>query len=458
MTSSHSQAGAHRPIERVLRPLGHFAAHKLSGAGLLILAALAAVLWANSPAQDLYQHLLHTKLGVSVDGWSLSKDVGHWINDGLMGIFFFLVGLEIKRELLTGELSSPRKAALPAVAALGGMLIPALLYAWVNGSGPGASGWGIPMATDIAFALGLLALLGDRVPGSLKVFLTALAIVDDIGAVLVIAVFYTADVNSTSLLFGLGVFGLSIIANRLHVRSPVLYFILGTLVWLAFLKSGVHATVAALLMAFTIPARTVIEGPAFVATLRQRLDALAGASLGTKVDPAAQADLVEDIEVLVEKAQAPLRHLEHYLVGPVTFLVLPIFALANAGVSLGGMPAGALFDRVTVGVVVGLVVGKPLGVLSFSFIAVKLRLADLPEQVSWAHVMGVGCLAGVGFTMALFIGQLAFGQGPAVELAKLGIMAASVLAGVLGLSALWLVSRRAAGPGQPATAQDASSQ
>jgi len=336
--------------------------------------------------------------------------------------------------------ASARKALLPAVAAVGGMLMPAVLYALVNRGNAGISGWGVPMATDIAFALGVLALLGDRVPGGLKVFLTALAIVDDIGAVLIIAFFYTDDVNSMSLLFGIGLFAISIIANRLRVRSPVFYFILGTCVWLAFLKSGVHATVAALLMAFTIPARSVINGGEFVQKLLDRIHALTGQAghLAHGMLPTdKQVHLVEDIESLVEKAQAPLRHLEHFLVGPVTFLVLPIFALANAGVALGDLPAGAFGDPIVIGLVVGLALGKPIGVCLFAYIAVKARLADLPEGVTWPQIIGVGCLAGVGFTMALFIAQLAFAQPAAVELAKLGILVASLAASILGVTVLW---------------------
>ncbi len=425
-----------RPIDKLLMPLETFARHKLAGAGLLVLATVVAIAWANSPWADSYHHLLHTKLGVSFGETSLNKTLHHWINDGLMGVFFFMVGLEIKRELLVGELSTLRKATLPAIGAIGGMVVPALLYVAVNRGGSGVSGWGIPMATDIAFALGALALLGSRVPLGVKVFLTALAIVDDIGAVLVIALFYTADVSLTSLGVGIACVAVSSALNLLGARNAVLYFIIGTCAWLGFLKSGVHATIAALLMAFTIPARTHIDGEGFVERIELLLGRLksVGIPKDTQMNDGRQQSCLDHMARSIDLAGAPLQRIEHALVAPVTFLVLPIFALANAGVSLKGGIGSSLSDPIVIGIVLGLVVGKTVGVAGAAFAAVKLGLADLPDKVSWLQIIGVSMLAGIGFTMALFVASLAFPDVATVDTAKVGILLASALAGVGGVT------------------------
>lgn len=426
------------PIDRMLRPVKAFARHKLAGAGLLLLATFVALVWANSPWAEVYHHALHLDVTVALGPLGLTKSVHHLINDGLMGVFFFLVGLEIKRELLVGELSSVRKAALPALAALGGMLLPAALYVAINPEPPLRDGWGIPMATDIAFALGVLAVLGARAPLGLKVMLTALAIVDDIGAVLVIAVFYTDQIATTSLAVGLVGVALSLGMARLGVRNGVAYFIVGLLVWLAFLQSGVHATIAALLMAFTIPTRTRINGPRLVQCLEQTLQNLreVGLPADTGLNSHEQQQVLDDMASIRNAASAPLLDLEHALAPVVTFLVLPIFALANAGVSLEGVGLDALAGGIALGIVVGLVVGKTVGIVSFTWLAVRLGLADLPRGVTWTHVVGVGLLGGVGFTMALFIAGLAFTTPADLDAAKLGILVASVIAGVVGLLVL----------------------
>jgi NhaA family Na+:H+ antiporter len=301
------------------------------------------------------------------------------------------------------------------------------------------------MATDIAFAIGVMALLGARVPAGLVVFLTALAIVDDIGAVLVIAFFYTEDLNSLSLIFGMGFYALSVLGNALRIRSPMYYLIIGLAVWLSFLQSGIHATIAALLMAFTIPARVVLDLRSFVEAINARLSALRrqfGVLSTGRYPTSEQNHLIEDLEAYIEKAQAPLQRLEHDLAGVVTFLILPIFALANAGVNLGHLPSGAVTDMLTVGVIMGLVLGKPIGITLFSYVAVRLGLADLPRGVTWGHVVGAGILAGIGFTMALFIGKLAFPPGSDVELAKLGVLIGSTVAAIVGLFVLARVSPR----------------
>jgi NhaA family Na+:H+ antiporter len=426
------------PIDALLRPIQIFARYKLAGAGLLLVATVSAIVWANSAWAHSYHALLDMPVTVSVGPRELTQTVHHLINDGLMSMFFFLVGLEIKRELLVGELSSARKAALPAIAALGGMLAPALIYLVVNPGGPERAGWGIPMATDIAFALGVLAVAGSRIPIGLKVLLTALAIVDDIGAVLVIAVFYTDSIATWSLVAGVVGAGFSLAMNKTGVRSSVVYFVLGLLVWLAFLQSGVHATIAALLMAFTIPARTRIDGTGLVARLEAGLSEMRriGPPTDKGLNTPEQQHVLDRLSTVRDMGSAPLQDLEHTMAGVVTFVVLPLFALANAGVSFTGVGFESLTSGVTLGVMLGLLLGKPLGIVGFSWLAVRLRLADLPAGVNWAQVVGVGLLGAIGFTMALFIGGLAFPDPAHLDSAKLGILATSVIAAVLGLVVL----------------------
>ena len=430
-----------QPIDRLLTPLRIFARHKLAGAGLLLGATAVALVWANSAWQETYTRLLATHLTVGFGALALSKPLLLWINDGVMGIFFFVVGLEIKREILAGELSSVRKATLPIVAAVGGMLVPALVFYAVNPGGSAARGWGIPMATDIAFALGVMALLGDRVPGGLKVLLTALAIVDDIGAILVIALFYTDNIALVSLAAGGVCFALAVAANLAGMRNTLAYLTLGTLCWLGFLKSGVHATLAAVLMAMAIPARTRLD----LGDLRARLEKYAAAlgrlnqGAGRHLLAAEEQRLLHHLADDVEKASAPLQDLEHSMAPLVTFLVLPLFALANAGVAVQGDLWTALTSPLSLGIVAGLFLGKQAGILGASWIAVKAGLADLPEQVSWRQVHAVGVLGGVGFTMALFVNGLAFpGDLSLQDTGKVGVMAASLGSAVIGLVLLAL--------------------
>jgi NhaA family Na+:H+ antiporter len=424
--------------------LARFFAHPSLPIALLLGATVIALVWANSPFAASYRALVDMPLGVSFGDAALKKPLVLWINDGLMGIFFFLVGLEIKREVLVGELSNARKAALAIAAALGGMIVPALLYTLMQGGSPeNARGWGIPMATDIAFALGLLSLLGSRVPASLRIFLTALAIVDDIGAVLVIAIFYTDTIALGTLAIGLGVFAVAIVANRRGVRSPLLYFMLGTLVWLAFLKSGVHATVAALLMAFTIPARTRIDRKAFLGDVAKSTTTLAALppNDNDRLNSPEEQRVIDAIAKKLDHVQAPLQTLEHQLYPIVKRAVLPVFALANAGVAIDGSLGASLTHPVALGIGLGLVVGKPVGVFVFSLIAVKLKLAELPNGATLRHLLGVGLLAGVGFTMALFIGGLAFDDAALVDVSKVGILAGSVISAFLGLAMLGIGSK-----------------
>jgi NhaA family Na+:H+ antiporter len=445
------------PIERVLSPFSRFFRLESAGGIVLIACTIIAVAWANSPWADSYHHLWETKLGVSLGPWSVSHTVHHWINDGLMAVFFFLVGLEIKREASVGELASLRRAALPAAAALGGMVVPALLYAAVNAGGPGAAGWGIPMATDIAFALGVLALMGPRVPLALKVFLTALAIVDDIGAVLVIAVFYTSQISWMALGAGLLVLGLCALANRLGVRGPIPYIVLGLVVWSCFLASGVHATVAGVLLAMTIPSRTRIDADEFLEHADHNVKAFraAASSGGSVLTNLPQQTALQGLESATEAAQAPLQRIEHDLHTPVAFGIIPLFALANAGVTLSGGLGEAFTHPVTLGVILGLVIGKPLGITLFSWLAVRSGVAELPAGVSWRAIHAVSWLAGIGFTMSLFIAGLAFPGGALVNESKMGIFAASVAAGLGGWFFLRGVIRSPApAAGEPAGRMD----
>lgn len=435
-------------VERLLAPFRRFASVASAGGIVLLATTAIALAWANSPWAGSYHHLWETPLTFGVGGGSVRWTLHLLINDGLMAVFFFLVGLEIKREVLAGELKSLRTAALPMLAALGGMVVPATLYALVNAGGAGAPGWGVPMATDIAFALGVLALLGERVPVGLKVFLAALAIVDDIGAVLVIALFYSSGVSWAALGATAALLLLAAGANLAGVRRPWAYGVLGLALWAAVLASGVHATVAGVLLAMAIPVRTRIDEPVFLANARRAIDDFDAAAVVTAIDPdttvlsnSEHHTALEELETLTEQAQPPLIRIEHSLHGIVAFGIMPLFALANAGVSLGGEAVrGAAAHPVTLGVMLGLVLGKPLGIAGFSWLAVRTGIAALPRGISWAMIAGTAVLGGIGFTMALFIAGLAFSGGALLEEAKVGILAASTISGVAG----WLVLRRAA--------------
>ncbi|HYH45412.1 MAG TPA: Na+/H+ antiporter NhaA [Thermoanaerobaculia bacterium] len=435
-------------INRVLAPFAQFA-HTASAGGVVLLACTAAALaWANSPWAASYHHLWEASVALDIGPVALRTTLHHLINDGLMAVFFFLVGLEIKREVLVGELASLRQAALPAAAALGGIAVPAALYAAVNAGGPGAAGWGIPMATDIAFALGVLALLGDRVPAGLKVFLAALAIVDDIGAVLVIALFYTGGVEWGALALAGGLLLLAVGANAAGIRRPWAYAVIGVALWGAVAASGVHATVAGVLLAMAIPSRTRIDEDQFLRRTRRSVEAFeSGCGPGTTVlTNQVQQEALLRLETLCEQAQAPLLTVERKLHGLVAFGIMPLFALANAGVRLTVGEAASLAHPVTLGVVLGLVIGKPLGILLFSWAAVRLGVAALPQGVTWGLVHGVAWLGGIGFTMSIFVAGLAFADAPALlATAKVGILGATFVAGVSG----WVLLRRGARPRRP---------
>ncbi len=427
-----------RPIDRLVQPVQAFLAHPLAGAFLLLGAALLALVFANTPWHARYHALLHTEISIAIGPWHLGKSSLHWVNDGLMGIFFFLVGLEIKRELLVGELSTLRQATLPAVAAVGGMAVPAAIYYLLNRGEATVVGWGIPMATDIAFALGILALVRHHVPVGLKVFLSALAIVDDIGAVLVIALFYTDHLALASLGAGGLIFSACVVANRLRVRSPLIYLIIGLLMWLAFLQSGVHATIAALLVSFVIPARTRLDGSEFNENMQAHLADLHAAGLPEDhaLNSKEQQQVLESIANTIALASAPLQRLEHSLAPVATYCVLPLFALANAGVTLPEDLTSVWTSAESLGIALGLFVGKPVGITLCSWFAVRIGVAELPNGVSFRHVLGTSWLAGIGFTMSLFIAGLAFPTAARLDQAKLGILLGSLASGTLGF--IWL--------------------
>jgi NhaA family Na+:H+ antiporter len=428
-----------------MQPLQGFLENKAAGGILLLACTAIALAWANSPWSEFYNALWQTPFTIGPGTAAISKPLLLWVNDGLMAVFFFVVGLEIKREILVGELASPRQAALPIAAAAGGILVPAALYSVFNLGGPGSGGWGIPMATDIAFALGILALLGSRVPLALTVFLTALAIVDDIAAVLVIALFYTANIGWSAVAVALGCLVVLAAMNLLGVRWPLAYAAAGLVLWVAVLKSGVHATVAGVTLAFFIPARTRLDPTLFVTRGRELLDhfersSRPGASILANEEQQAALHAIEESS---EDVQAPLHRLEHNLHPWVTFLIMPVFALANAGVALRGDASPDVASPVTLGVIVGLLLGKPVGIFLASWLAVRSGLAELPQRVTWQGIHGAAWLGGIGFTMSLFIGGLAFADPALLANAKIGILIASTLAGITGYA---LLSRSLAPP------------
>ncbi len=428
------------PIERMLSPIQEFLKLETSGGILLMLFTAIALIWANSPYSEAYQQLWQTPFTIGLGDFVLNKPLILWINDGLMAIFFFVVGLEIKREVLLGELSSVRKAALPIAAAIGGMVVPALFYILLNAGTEGAVGWGIPMATDIAFALGVVALLGSRVPLTLKIFLTAVAIVDDIGAVLVIALFYTAQISWVSLAIGFGSLAVMFLMNRLGVRHTLVYVLLGTAMWVAFLKSGVHATIAGVLGAFAIPATIRLNANQFVDSVSNALAYFRDAhNPGDDVlINSKQQHAVHSLETACEKVDTPMHRLEHTLHPYVSFFIVPVFAMANAGVTLSGDLGAAISHPVSLGIILGLILGKQIGITLFSYLSVKFGFADLPEGASWQQIYGISCLAGIGFTMSLFIANLGFGDSYYLTYSKIGILSASLIAGLIG----WVILYR----------------
>jgi NhaA family Na+:H+ antiporter len=435
-------------ISEIEKPLGvqvrlvfqQFTRLQASGGILLLLATVLALLWANSPWGHTYFELWETHVSFTLGSLSLSESLVHWVNDGLMVIFFFVVGLEIKREVLVGELASFRRAALPLIAAVGGMLLPAAIYTLFNFGRVGQSGWGIPMATDIAFVLAILTVFGSRVPLSLKVFFTALAIADDLGAVAVIAIFYSGQILWTALGVGAVILAALIVLNRMGVRNPLPYSLLGIGLWLAFLQSGVHPTIAGVLLAMTIPARTRVQAEAYVA---QCTAALGGLGEGTERghDGRGQQAAAQALEVIMERIQSPLQRLERSLNPWVAYLIVPLFALANAGVRLEGDLLEVIVRPVSLGIILGLVLGKAFGITFFSWFAVRIGAAELPFGVTWLQLFSASWLAGIGFTMSLFIANSAFDSVELLNIAKIDILLASILAAGIGVALVTLTSQ-----------------
>ena len=419
-------------IELLTAPFKRFAQMEAAGGIMLIVCTAVALIWANSPYRHIYEALWTTPVTIVFGHFQISETRYQWINDGLMSIFFFLVGLEIKREVLVGELSKLKQAAFPFIAAVGGSALPAMIYFLITRPSGAQRGWGVPMATDIAFALGVLALLGDRVPASLKLFVATLAIVDDIFAVLVIALFYTAHISFVDLGIAAAGLAVSCFANWQGIRQPAVYAAISVFVWLAVLDSGVHATIAGVLLAFTIPAKTFIDRHEFLRRSRSMLDKMES----SEEHSANEHDAVHTLELQCELVQSPLHRIEHRLQPWVGFLIMPLFALANAGVYILGNIRAAAAHPATLGIVLGLFVGKPLGITGFAWLAAKSKLASPPAGVAWKQTFGASWLCGIGFTMSLFIGSLAFTEAPLLDIAKIGILSASVMAGVAGVMML----------------------
>ena len=429
-----------KSFDRILTPFEEFI-HRQTTSGLLLMGtAILTLVVANSALSMFYQQWIQIPVGINIGSWRMEKTLHHWVNDGLMAMFFFVVGLELKREILVGELAVLRQAVLPIVAAIGGMVLPALIYFFINPEGDAARGWGIPMATDIAFAIGALVLLADRVPRSLITFLVALAIVDDLGAVIVIALFYTDQLMWEALFYAAGILGVLIVFNLAGIRQPLPYFLLGILLWFALLKSGVHATLAGVLAAFTIPARPKYDPGRFsghVKELMARFDASHQPGKSILTNDALRA-VVQTLENGVHKVESPLQRLEHSLHMPVAFLIIPVFAFFNAGIPIEFSSLGeTLSHPVTLGVIAGLVLGKFLGITGACWLALKLGVAQLPAQTRFSQIAGVALLAGIGFTMAIFIAELGFaGQQEYLLMSKTGVLIASMLAGLGGF--FWL--------------------
>ena len=410
----------------VLSPVEEFIHRQTTSGILLMLCAITAIIIANSPWNEAYHHLLELTFSIGVPGFELSKSVHHWINDGLMAIFFFVIGLELKREILVGELADAKQAMLPIIAAIGGMVVPVIIYMSINPEGHTFDGWGIPMATDIAFALGTLALLGNRIPNNLLTFLVALAIVDDLGAVVVIALFYTETISIPALLTALGMLAILVALNLGGIRRALPYILFGIIMWIAMLKSGVHATLAGIFLAFTIPMRPKYDPGRFLDQIREMFEHIQQAY---KKEPniIKNDELRQRVHALgegVHMVQAPAQILEHKMHLPSAYIIIPIFSLANAGIPIDFSSLGEIITHpVSMGISAGLVIGKLLGIAGFSWLAVKVGLTVLPVGINFKHIIGVGLMGGIGFTMSIFIAELGFAHSPEdLLMAKTGIL------------------------------------
>lgn len=425
------------PIDRLTSPVQHFTHLEAAGGIVLMIATVIAISLANSPFDYIIETVTESHFLVGIPEVIIDKPLHFWINDALMAVFFFVVGLEIKRSLFLGELASLRQAALPIFAAAGGMIVPAAVYLLLNNQGEAARGWGIPMSTDIAFSLGVLALLGSRMPLSLKAFLTAFAIVDDIGAIVVIAVFFTETISWYHLGVAASMLGLLVVFNLLGVRNILVYVLVSIVIWVSFFESGIHPTISGVLIALTIPLRVRIEPGQFVARARSLVDIFERGGYGERrgafaLTTESQRGALEELGALSKQVESPLQRLEHALHPWVAFVIVPVFALANAHIHL---PSGfdvILASPVAWGIILGLVVGKPIGIILFAWIAVRIGVATLPRAVGWLHISGAALLGGIGFTMAIFVTGLAFMDASLILQAKIAILVASLITGVLG--------------------------
>lgn len=432
-------------FNKIVTPIEDFI-HKQTTSGiLLMICAVIALLIANSKLAETYHHFFIQHFTIGLESLYLSKSLHHWINDGLMAIFFLVVGLELKREILVGELASPQNALLPIIAAIGGMIVPAFIYFGINPSGHTAAGWGIPMATDIAFALGTLALLGKRIPKNLLLFLIAVAIVDDLGAVTVIALFYTETINIMALACAAGFIFLLVCLNLSGIRKLPAYLLIGVCLWVAMLKSGVHATLAGVILAFTIPMKPKYDPKRFLSLITNSVDRIKKSYQENDniVTNAALRSQVRALSTGAYLVRAPAQVLENRLHLPSAYIVIPIFALANAGVAINFSDLGSvIYHPVTMGIGLGLIVGKLIGIAGFSWLAIKMGVCELPNDVSMRHIVGAALMGGIGFTMSIFIAELGFAGYPEdLIMAKTGVLFASFIAGVTGFIWLYLTSK-----------------
>ena len=437
MLNSYKSLPSTLVADYIVRPAESFFKKEASSSILLLMATIIAITWANSAVAPFYHKLLHTHISLELGKHHISKSLLHWINDGLMTYFIFIVGLEIKREILVGELSSPKSALLPVVAALGGMLVPGAIYFTLNRGTPTAGGWGIPMATDIAFALGAIAVFGRKLPVGLRVFLSAFAIADDLGAVVVIAVFYTKEIIWSYLIICMFFVAGLIVANLLWIRWAVLYALLGLGMWIAVLNSGVHPTVAGFVVAMFIPARGKYDTDRFVKRVKEIMDEFQceEQSCGYSILlDRGHLNAVHALEMACHEVETPLQRLEHSLHPWIAFVLLPLFAFANAGLSLKGIDLTSIVHQpLTLGITLGLVLGKPVGIVLFSLLAVKTGIAVLPTEVRWSQIVGAGMLGGIGFTMSLFVSGLSFASPELINYAKLGILSGSTISAIGGI-------------------------
>ncbi len=434
-----------KTFRKISTPFEEFLHAQTTTGMVLMLMTVVALILANTPLSEAYAHLFHTKIGLSVGSWSLSYSIHHWINDALMAIFFFIIGLEIKREILVGELSNIKVAILPILSAIGGMIFPAIIYYVINHGKAGASGWGIPMATDIAFAISALVLLGKRVPPALVTFLVALAIVDDLGAVVVIAIFYTKEIFFTPLLYA-GISFLILVAfNRFGIHKVLPYFVVGLFMWFFMLQSGIHATIAGVIAALAIPSKPKYSPVGFVNEAKKLLSDYDSYKIGKNyMLQEKQKAILDSLKERIDAVGTPAARLEHGLHLPVALVVIPLFALANAGITIDFGSLSSVFkEPVTLGVMMGLVLGKVIGIFGVAWICIKTGVAKLPVGSSMSQIFGVAFLGGIGFTMSIFVSDLAFANNPdLVFQAKVGILTASLFAGLFGYFWLRFVAKK----------------